>query len=64
MDELVIAETEFSVASAKIASVTLDGLRLFKDVSQETLLSWVSFWRQHDYLLLRDALTPEAVSLL
>ncbi len=64
MNDLVIAETDFLVASAKIAAVTLDGVRLFKDVPREKLVSWISFWQQHDYLFLQDALTPEAVSLL
>lgn len=64
MSEIVIPETEYLVASAKIASVTLDGIRLFKHVPREKLQSWVSFWQQNEYLFLQDALTPDAVSLL
>lgn len=64
MNELVIPETEFLVAAAKIASVTLDGVRLFKEVPREKLQSWINFWQQNEYLFLRDALTPDAVSLL
>lgn len=64
MDGHMITDTDFAVASAKVASVTLEGVRLFNDLSRESLASTVTFWKQNEYVFLRDALTDDAISLL
>lgn len=64
MDGHVITDIDFAMASAKLASVTLEGVRLFNDLSREKLEALILFWKNNEYIFLRDALTDDAISLL
>lgn len=64
MDGIAITDIDYSVASAKIASVNIEGVRIFNDVSPEKLLSLIKFWRQNEYLFLQNALTFDAIAML
>ena len=64
MDAIEITDTAFLLTSARISSVTLEGVRLFNDISREGLLALIRFWRENEFLFLRNALTADAMSLL
>lgn len=64
MNDMAIIDTMHAVASARIGSVSVQGVRLFKDITKERLQSLLNFWKQNDYLLIQDALTDDAISLL
>ena len=50
--------------SHRISSITLDGVQLFKPVTNEQLISFSEFWRENDYLMIENALISDAMSLL
>lgn len=61
---MMTTDTDFIVASAKMASVAIRGVRLFKTMSRERFSSLSNFWRENEYVLVEDALTEGAMSLL
>ena len=61
---MMTTDADFIVASAKMASVAIRGVRLFKTMSRERFSSLSNFWRENEYVLIEDALTEGAISLL
>jgi hypothetical protein len=64
MIDLIATLPSVASVSDRISSITLDGIQLFQSISDERLHSLTEFWKNNDYLLIADALTPAAIDLL
>lgn len=47
-----------------IASIALDGVRLFNPIAPRRLAALTRFWKRNDHVVVRDALSADAVRLL
>jgi hypothetical protein len=54
----------FADVCGRVAAIKLDGVRLFCDVTMARLTAFHEFWAKNEYLLIGNALTPEAIELL